>query len=389
MVQPLNKQQLYELVWEVPMLELARRYGLSDRGLAKICERNGIPVPPRGYWARKRAGAKITIPPLLVLDNERADVTVLNHSSYKEAQTTPIADDQSPPDDVQRAIERESLPTYKITVPKTLNNPHLIVARWIHQEEQQATSYRKYGDPYYKPEPLGEIDKRRRRIINALLKALESRGFSVEADRTYSQFIRVRYERDETGFTVTERTRHYRRALTPEEKKNYWNANTKWRRVSEPTGLLMIKISSQFRGDSWNARDFHESAEHPLENQLNSVIAGFIEKLWSIKKKRLIGEQEEQLRWQRQKEALRQGELLKAEQERKAMLVTKASNWRKASEVRAYVTAVIKAYQEKCLDIDERILISWKEWALAHAEELDPISSNQPLIDLSIDGKCS
>ncbi len=46
----LNRKELYDLVWKKPMVEIAKLYGLSDRGLAKLCERNGVPVPPRGYW---------------------------------------------------------------------------------------------------------------------------------------------------------------------------------------------------------------------------------------------------------------------------------------------------------------------------------------------------
>jgi hypothetical protein len=54
--QPFTRQQLYELVWTEPVEKLAGKFGLSDRGLAKLCERHAIPTPPRGYWARKQAG---------------------------------------------------------------------------------------------------------------------------------------------------------------------------------------------------------------------------------------------------------------------------------------------------------------------------------------------
>ena len=59
-----TRQQLYDLVWKEPMVKIAKEYGLSDRGFAKLCERNSVPVPPRGYWARKRAGKKDAKPRL-------------------------------------------------------------------------------------------------------------------------------------------------------------------------------------------------------------------------------------------------------------------------------------------------------------------------------------
>ena len=40
------------------MVQLAKDWGLSDRGLGKACRRLLVPVPPRGYWARLEAGQK-------------------------------------------------------------------------------------------------------------------------------------------------------------------------------------------------------------------------------------------------------------------------------------------------------------------------------------------
>lgn len=38
------------------MRKLAKTYGLSDVGLAKVCTKHDIPRPPRGYWAQKQLG---------------------------------------------------------------------------------------------------------------------------------------------------------------------------------------------------------------------------------------------------------------------------------------------------------------------------------------------
>jgi hypothetical protein len=47
-----SRRELYALVWSKPMSALAKDYGISDRGLAKICDRHSIPVPPLGYSNR-------------------------------------------------------------------------------------------------------------------------------------------------------------------------------------------------------------------------------------------------------------------------------------------------------------------------------------------------
>ena len=57
-----QRDQLYDEIWSVPILQLAKQYGLSDVGLAKICTKMKIPRPPRGYWAKRSYGQPTTKP---------------------------------------------------------------------------------------------------------------------------------------------------------------------------------------------------------------------------------------------------------------------------------------------------------------------------------------
>lgn len=41
------------------MRELAKRFEISDVGLAKACRNADIPVPPRGYWNKQQAGHRV------------------------------------------------------------------------------------------------------------------------------------------------------------------------------------------------------------------------------------------------------------------------------------------------------------------------------------------
>jgi hypothetical protein len=51
-----NREEIYEEIWSEPTQHVARRYNLSDVGLAKVCRKLNIPRPGRGYWAKKAAG---------------------------------------------------------------------------------------------------------------------------------------------------------------------------------------------------------------------------------------------------------------------------------------------------------------------------------------------
>jgi hypothetical protein len=59
-----EREELYNLVWTAPVSEVARRLGVSDVGLAKLCRRAAIPLPGRGYWSRVESGQQIGAEPL-------------------------------------------------------------------------------------------------------------------------------------------------------------------------------------------------------------------------------------------------------------------------------------------------------------------------------------
>jgi hypothetical protein len=51
-----NREEIYKAIWTEPIQHVAKRYNISDVGLAKVCKRLNIPRPGRGHWAIKAAG---------------------------------------------------------------------------------------------------------------------------------------------------------------------------------------------------------------------------------------------------------------------------------------------------------------------------------------------
>lgn len=61
----MKRSELYEKVWTTPISRISRELGISDVALSKACRRHAVPTPPRGYWAKLRAGhqlKKATLP---------------------------------------------------------------------------------------------------------------------------------------------------------------------------------------------------------------------------------------------------------------------------------------------------------------------------------------
>jgi hypothetical protein len=51
-----TSEALRQLVQEKPVRVLAQEIGVTDVAVTKRCKKLGIPTPPRGYWAKVRAG---------------------------------------------------------------------------------------------------------------------------------------------------------------------------------------------------------------------------------------------------------------------------------------------------------------------------------------------
>lgn len=65
MVKPdVEREALYQEVWQAPMIKVAEKYGVSSSYLARVCTLLNIPRPERGYWAKIAAGHKVRVPPL-------------------------------------------------------------------------------------------------------------------------------------------------------------------------------------------------------------------------------------------------------------------------------------------------------------------------------------
>lgn len=84
----LTREELYEMVWTEPVSRIARRLGLSDVGIAKVCIKLGVPRPSRGYWARLTYGHPVERQPLPPPDDETPQEYLLHPQEIRKADAT-------------------------------------------------------------------------------------------------------------------------------------------------------------------------------------------------------------------------------------------------------------------------------------------------------------
>ncbi len=73
----MGRADLYDAVWSTPVATLAEEWGISGPGLAKACRRIKVPLPPRGYWAKRTAGRRVRRPPLPALRPGEAEQIIV------------------------------------------------------------------------------------------------------------------------------------------------------------------------------------------------------------------------------------------------------------------------------------------------------------------------
>ena len=222
----LTRAELYEKVWATPVRTLAKEFGMSDVGLAKICRKHDIPAPPLGYWRKTETGHKVVRPPLSAAKNglETLDIYVRERLPPELAALAaePAAEIAIPAKLSHELVMRtEKLLANgkenekKLIVPRNGTLSHLLVSR-----EQM---------------PRGL------RIMNALFLALEKRGQSVSWPKEEEAALTLVVDGETVRFCVLEITESLRHVLTPAEQKHPWMA-PKW--DYKITGKLQFRLDN-------------------------------------------------------------------------------------------------------------------------------------------------
>jgi len=368
----LKRIDLYEQVWSIPMTKLAKQYQISDVGLAKICKKLKIPVPGRGYWAKKGKGKR---PSLLSIKGIPEFVV------HKITHDIPNLENEEN-DQIHALISFEEKLENYIQVPEKLYSPHPLVAftkQCLKMENSDTyghlrVSHKKCLDVRISKD---NID-RTMRIYDALIKALERRGFGVSINESNGTTT-VSVLGEILEIKLEEPTTKVERELTQEEKKKLFQNGWIYDRYRYvPSGQLVFRINEYIDGirKSWS-----DGKRHRLEYCLNSFIVGLIRAAEKEKIKRLEREQKER-EWREQEEARRKkAEEIQQEKERVEQLLKETEAWQKAQQVRIYIEAVKQAAIQKngsintCSDLD-----NWLKWATQQADRLDPLAKSSPSI---------
>lgn len=368
-----TREELYEQVWATPMRSLAGRYGISDVALGKACRRLGIPVPGRGYWARKTARRHVRRIPLPKLrpDAPRGEREFTFDPTRAGRRLVGRVADQT-------AFERE--PTNAIRVPERLVAVDPLVRTTFRALRE--VKARDDGVLYSPDTRLLDVSvarptlPRAKRVVDAVVKAFRKRGWLLAEPTGNESYVVVVVDGQRVPFSLGERTKRVPPAPPKPVRIGRGEFYTpSWAPTKyEPTGELALEL-----GASWGSgsrRGWRDGKRQRVEHCLNDFMIGimsFAEDAREFKREqaqRAREREEVAQRWiEHQRRAAEEATRIKALEEA-------AAAWRRSQELLAFTNNVRRIAADKMNGAAvSDAFTQWLEWAEGYATSIDPLEN--------------
>jgi hypothetical protein len=366
-----NREELYAEVWEQPLVKGAKKYGISAVMLGKICQKLQIPLPGRGYWVKKEFGKPVVHLPL----PEANDLPVVtrHRNSSKAITGDPSSPAEPEPTDeyYKLIVEMESR---KILVDDNAKRHKLVAVAATTLNRGRVDSHGILERQWEQPQCLDiRVTKnslsRALNLANALVKTLEAERFSVAVEEGKHSTSALIFGQP-VPFAIVEKVREVGRR---EVKEFSW---TKTVIDYEGSGTLEFRA-----GDYAYGSKLRDSKKSSLENLIPQCVAALMR---DARDRIHQAERAKQQEIERRKREHERAELAKqiAEEEKKVKEFEGwVDDWRRAGEMRDFISALEKAWTEDNVDLSpeapkgKRII-----WMKQQADRVDPLLPSPPSI---------
>lgn len=356
----LKREELFNRVWSEPVSTLAVEYGISGVALAKICKRMGLPVPSRGYWARKAAGRRVPRPAFPPLRKDE----ITEHRFHRGE--PPASDSEA----VTRQQAHEAEPENRVVVLDSLQALHPLVKRSSGPLRAASKDFTRATHRYRCLDVLVSAEQldRALRIMDALIRALAGRGNKVEIDTPRTSppstspsrsVTRVWVDDEWVHIALEERRTQVRVPPPPGKEADRWYRE---RTELRPTGKLRLLIANSPYGESVRT-SWADSATQKVESKLNDFIVGLHRAAEAIKQARAKHEQWEAARAEEQRRHEQAAKRLAVERRLASDLETRCEEWAAGQALSRFVDAVETAQRG---ETSEEVAM-WLAWARSHA----------------------
>jgi hypothetical protein len=383
----LTREELFKQVWKRPMTKVAADYGNSDVALKKICDKHRIPVPGRGYWAKKSAGKNVEKAHFRTVADPDINRVVIYGSPMQKL-----------PEPVKKARDvakkREARPENKVEVNSAPENLHPSVERT--RKKLKTAKLSKKGLLVISDEGLFDLEvgpENSARVVaflNALVTAAEDRGYRViKGNRALVFFV----DEEPLDFKIVEGTKRGKHAPTEAELA----AMDKWKRrrardwssaswTSRPEipewdyeldGRLQVIINEGHYGHDGLRRTFGDGKTQRIETLINSILEAFATWSAAVKVKRIEDERPKQEREEEERRREEQRRRNALEEKRIEVLTKDIERRQQGQQILDFVAVVEERLSAGGYD-DQESVREWIDWAKGYAEQIDPLNGGGP-----------
>jgi hypothetical protein len=324
-----DRQKLYDEVWKEPITVVAKRYGVSDVAIHKICKRLNVPVPGRGYWAKIAAGAKnLEIIPLPKHSDQQAVLVYRNVNQELKNIQDKTADLTFLNEEERQALDQVCS---RIAVPGNINMVHPLVAKANIDVSKDSHD-------------------RAKRIMDTLIRALEELGYAVtNEDKDHSFYVIIRGEK--IGFKLYEH----------------------WKQIGN---VLTLSIDSYWiERKNWN-----DGKLKKIEDCIGDFIFGLVKAAEINRLRHEEAKIKEQQRLEEERERRKREEIQHREIKRFKELEENALRWHKAQIIRNFINAVESDFGKTNESEKIHELTEWINWAKEKADWLDPLIAKKDTV---------
>lgn len=352
----ITRRDLYDAVWERPIVKIAEEFSTHSSAIVDACERMGVPRPTAGHWSRVSLGRPDARPELPA------------HTGVLEVDLLPRA----PRTGVRRASTSKIAAPAHVVAPVAVH-PLVDASRKVLEEAKvdergilSPPASRRCLQVNVSPAQL----PRALRVWERLLASLPAVNAEVDVrkgERVFETWLKV--EGESFRATLEERVRVGEIPPTPEEKKRLYPWSARGTPTYTPTGELTFRLHGL---DGTGARqNWADSASAKLDDKAADIAPALAAAAMVVKARR-----EEAARKQREREEQQRiEEERRKEQQRQQALVDQMfqmrRQWAAAKELREFVQAVEAAVPE--VDRDEAFL-DWLDLARWYADQIDPLA---------------
>jgi hypothetical protein len=258
----MTRQELYDLVWSMPLARAAATLGMAHLTLKKVCQESLVPLPPHGYWRKSRQNRERDRIPLPAAGPERI---------WK-----------------RRSLKRSHPPAGPVVPPRQRSGWHFSTIntasalRMAEPDNRGALIAKGVGVADISVS-LETVD-RALGVLDALIQTAEAAGHSIAKTAAPAMLsingahvpltISEKFYRDSTTADAEEfrRRQEYERRYPKFYRR--MDLTNGW--THRPSGKLSIILS---RGQYITGipNQWHDLASHPVESRLPEVVEAAIE----------------------------------------------------------------------------------------------------------------